>query len=504
MAVQLIFDHVLLDRPLPPSQLFLESLFSGGKVSALVAFSLCIIAIAILRGLFSYAQLYVTSALGLSLVHSLRRELFVHLQRLSISFHNRNRSGELLTKLTNDTNTLKDVFTDSGLTLTAHSLTLICMFAIMFTLNWKLSLIVLASFPVLLLILLRLYRKVKKSARRQRRREGKISSRVSELLRAVLQVQALGGEKYEEERFASESAQTLEESIRNARMEGTATRMIEVITAAGRWLVILYGSLQVLDGHMAPGDILIFVSYVGTMYKPIRQLTRISMQFSRANVSAERLTELLETEPEIQDSPEAVEARGLRGEVVFDHVTFGYEDGKAILKDLSFRIAPGQQVALVGPSGAGKSTIVSLIMRFYDPQQGSVSVDGTNVKNYQYQSLRREIGVVLQGSVLFGASIRENISYGKSEATAAEIEAAARAANAHEFISELPAGYDTEIGERGSTLSGGQQQRIAIARAIIRNAPILILDEPMTGLNVESEATVRDALKRLMAGKSSW
>jgi ABC-type multidrug transport system fused ATPase/permease subunit len=253
---------------------------------------------------------------------------------------------------------------------------------------------------------------------------------------------------------------------------------------------------------MAPGDILIFVSYVGTMYKPIRNLTKFSMKFSRANASAERITEILETEPEIQDSPNAVEARGLRGEVVFDHVTFGYEDGKSILKDLSLRIAPGQQVALVGASGAGKSTIVSLIMRFYDPQEGAVLVGGLNIKNYRYQSLRREIGVVLQDSVLFGATIRENISYGKPDATPAEIEAAARAANAHDFISELPSGYDTDIGERGCTLSGGQQQRIAIARAIIRNAPILILDEPMTGLDVESEAAVREALQRLMAGKS--
>lgn len=318
---KLIFDHVLLDRKIPPSQFFLESLFTGGKVSALVALPICILAIAALKGLFSYSQLYVTSALGLSLVHRLRCELFVHLQRLSISFHNRNRSGELLTKLTNDTNTLKDVFTESGLVLAVHLLTLIGMFAMMFALNWKLSLVVFATFPVLLLVLSRLYRKAKQSARRQRRQEGKTSSRVSELLRAVLQVQALGGEKYEEERFATETVQTLEETIRNARREGTATRTIEVVTAAGTWVVILYGSLQVLDGHMAPGDILIFVSYVGTMYKPIRHLTKISTKFSRANVSAERITEILETEPEIQDSSNAIKARDLRGEVVFEDVT---------------------------------------------------------------------------------------------------------------------------------------------------------------------------------------
>ena len=236
------------------------------------------------------------------------------------------------------------------------------------------------------------------------------------------------------------------------------------------------------------------------MYKPIRNLAKLSTKFSKATVSVERIAEILEIEPEIQDDPHAVEASNLKGEIVFDNVSFDYGEGKEVLKEVSFTISPGQRVALVGASGAGKSTIVSLLLRLYDPQEGCIAIDGLNIKNYRRESLRGEIGVVLQNSVLFGTTIRENIAYGKPDASLEEIVAAAKAANAHDFILELENGYDTIIGERGATLSGGQRQRIAIARVIIRNAPILILDEPMTGLDVESESKVRDALNRLMAG----
>jgi ABC-type multidrug transport system fused ATPase/permease subunit len=324
------------------------------------------------------------------------------------------------------------------------------------------------------------------------------------MLSAVSLVQAFGREQYEEERFEMESVQTLEESIQTARMEAAAVRSVEMISAVGAWAVILFGSLQVLKGRMTPGDILIFASYLTSMYKPIRNLAKLSTKFSKAMVSAERVAEILDLEPAIQDDPHAIEARHLKGEIVFENVSFDYGDGNSILKDVSFTISPGQRVVLIGASGAGKSTIVSLILRLYDPQKGSIAIDGVNIRNYQRDSLRRAIGVVPQNSVLFGTTIRENIAYGKLDATMEEIVAAAKAASAHDFISELEHRYETVIGERGATLSGGQQQRIAIARAFIRNAPILILDEPMTGLDAESEAKVREALKRLMVGKTCF
>ena len=500
--LKIIFDYVLLDQRLPPALSFLGGVLQHGKVPALALISLAIVLIALLKGLFSYAQLHITSRIGYQMVYSLRRQLFVHLQRLSLSFHNRARSGELLIKVTGDTNTLKDVFVESALAVVGYLLTFFGMFAVMFALNWNLSLIVLATLPVLFYTLSSLYRKIKTSAKRQRRSEGRMVSRISEILMAVSVVQAFGRERYEEDRFETESGQTLEDSIRTARVEASATRTVEIITAVGTWAVILLGCLQVLEGRMTPGDILIFASYTTNLYKPIRGLARLSARASKAMVSAERIAEILEIEPEIQDSAQAVDASHLKGEIVFEDVSFDYGNGKSLLTNVSFTISPGQTVALVGPSGAGKSTIANLLVRFYDPQQGRILIDGTDIRQYKLASLREQIAVVLQESVLFCTTIKENIAYGKLDATMEEIVAATNAANAHDFILELEREYDTVIGERGDTLSGGQRQRIAIARALIRNAPILILDEPMRGLDVESEMAVREALKRLMAGKT--
>ena len=500
--LKIIFDNILLDKPLSPILSFLGGLLQSGKVFSLVLISMAIVVIAFMQGMFTYSQHYITLRIGYQMVYALRRELFAHVQRLSLSFYNRSKSGELLTRMTADTHVLKDSFGESALAFTSHILTITGIIAIMFAMNWKASLIVMLTIPVLFYAIYNLYKKVKASAKKQRKKEGKIASRISEIISSVVLVQAFSQERLEQERFDTESTETLEESIRTARMEAAATRVVEIISALGVCAVILFGSLQVLNGLMTPGDVLIFVSYVNSIYKPVRQLAKISMKFSKAMVSAGRISEILEVEPEIQDDPNAIEASNLKGEIVFDKVGFNYGDGRGVLQDVSFAISPGQRVALVGPSGSGKSTIVSLILRLYDPQEGSILIDGENVRKYRRESIRRQIGVVLQESILFWATIRENIAYGKPDATMDEIIAAAGAANAHDFIMELEDGYDSLIGERGATLSGGQRRRIAIARAIIRNAPILILDEPMTGLDVKSEEKVKEALDRLMEGKT--
>ena len=500
--LKIIFDYILLDKVLPASLAFFTGILQNGKVFVLVLLSLSIVLVALLGGLFSYGQIYITSRIGYQIVHTLRRDLFVHLQRLSLSFHTQARSGELLTKVTSDTNTLKDVFTESLLTVIVQLLTLIGMFVVMFMLNWKLSLIVLTTFPVMFYALCYLYREIKDSARRQRHKEGRIAARISEILTAVSLVQAFGREKYEGERFETESAQSLDEGIRTARMEAAATRAVELISAAGVWAVILFGSLQVLNGRMTPGDILIFATYVNHVYRPIRQLVRQSTKFSKAMVSAGRIAEILEMEPEIEDAPHAIHASNLQGEIVFQDVAFDYGDGKGILKHTSFTISPGERVALTGVSGAGKSTIVSLILRLYDPQAGAIFIDGVNVKDYQRESLRREIGVVLQDALLFGATIRDNIAYGKPDATQEEIERAAWQAHAHDFIMALPDKYETVLGERGVTLSGGQRQRIGLARALVKHPSILILDEPTSAVDAESESLIWDAVERLQQGRT--
>jgi ATP-binding cassette subfamily B protein len=503
--LKLLFDYVLLDNPLPSYLSFLGGMFQGGKVLPLVVLSLTVFLIALLTAAFAYLQVYLTSRIGNELVYAVRRRLFAHLQRLSLSFHDQARSGQHMTKIVSDTNTMKDVFTDSALTSAAQLLTLVGMFVVMLFLDWRLALIVMATFPLLAGTLLYRYRNAKSSSKRQRKKEEEIATRISEVMTTVPLVQAFGRERHEQERFESESAEYLEESIRNARIEAIATRAVMVISALGLASVILYGSLQVLAGRMTPGDLLIFAGYAQTMYRPVRQMAKLSTRFSKAMASAERIGEILEVEPEIQDKPDAVEVTDLKGEVVFEDVSFDYgENGTGVLKGVSLAVRPGQRVALVGPSGAGKSTLVSLILRLYEPQEGSIRIDGIDIRDYKRKSLRRQIGIVLQDSVLFGTTIKENIAYGKLDASMEEIIDAARAANAHDFITELEDGYETVLGERGDTLSGGQRQRIAIARAVIRGTPILILDEPMTGLDVESEAKVQEALDRLMSGKTCF
>ena len=500
--LKLILDHGILDKPLPHFLGFLHSMVEGSKVMLVVGASCAIVLIALFGGLFSYSQIFITSSIGYKMVYALRRELFAHLQRLSLSFHNHARSGDLMTKIAGDTNTLKDVFAESILKFSSQALEVFGMFAIMFALNWKVSLIPLATMPFLCFSLFHLYRKTKASVKKQKRQEGKVASRMTEVLSAIPLVQAYAREKYEEEKFDTVTAETLQESIRIARLEAAATRSSQIITALGTAVAVLFGALQVLHDRMLPGELVLVVAYLNNLYKPLRGLAKLSTDFSKAMASADRISEVLDLEPEIQDRPEAIEVDSLLGEIVFDKVSFDYGGGKEVLKEVSFALAPGQRVAVVGVSGAGKSTIVSLLLRLYESQAGAIFVDGINIQQFRRESLRRQIGIVFQHSILFGATIRENIAYGKPEASLEEIVSAARSANADEFIRELEDGYDSVIGERGATLSGGQQQRIAIARALIRNAPILILDEPMTGLDVESEAKVREALDRLMAGKT--
>jgi ATP-binding cassette, subfamily B, bacterial len=501
--LKLVFDQILLDKPLRPFLGFLSAWVYAGSVAGLAALSIALVLIAFFTGVFAYWQLFITSRIGYQIVYRLRGEMFEHLQRLSLSFHNRARTGELMSKITTDTNTLKDVYSEYLVTFATHILTVAGMFAIMLALNWKLALIVAITFPVLSWSLFQVLRRVKKSAKKQRANEGELAARVSEILMAVNLVQAFGRERHERERFETESAQSMEESIRAARMEAAATRLVEIVSSFGTALVVAFGGWQVLRGALTPGDLLVFTSYIANMYKPVRAMARLSARISRASASVDRISEILEIEPEIQDAPDAVEAKHLRGEIVFENVSFGYDPGKPILKNVSFRVPAGKRVALVGSSGAGKSTIANLILRLYDAVEGRVLIDGVDVRQYQKESLRREIGVVLQDTVLFGISVRENIAYGKPDAGDEEIERAAREVHAHDFIGRLPEGYDEVLGEGGGTLSGGQRQRICLARALIKRPSILIMDEPTSAVDSDSEALIRDAVRHLQQGKTT-
>ena len=500
--LKLIIDNVLLGKSLPHSLRSLETFFVDDKVWTIVAVASLLILISAVKGFSVYAQTSITSRIGYRIAHALRGELFSHLQCLSLTFHKKSRAGELLTKVTSDTNSVRDAFSEFALTLVTEVLTLAGMIVIMFAMNVELSLVVLATFPLLAVISVYRFRRIRDSARKVRKAEGNLASRVSETLHAIATVKAFGRERYETERFETESSATLQESIRTARLEAASSRAADMVNAVGTFAVLVFGSLQALRGQITPGSVLIFVSYMNSLYVPIRTLAKLSAKLSRAFVCAGRISDILGIEPEVADRPGALAANGLRGNISFRDVSFAYGSSRPVLRNISFDISAGQKVALLGPSGAGKSTIVSLILRLYELECGEILIDGIGVKDYQRESLRQQIGIVMQDTVMFGATIRENIAYGKVEATTEEIISAAKAANAHEFICKLEDGYDTVIGERGGTLSGGQRQRIAIARAFVRNAAILVLDEPMTGLDVENEAAVRNALQRLMRGKT--
>ncbi len=499
--IKLIFDVILAPQAKPG---FLDhlALLGGNAGTLLAALALSVLLIAVLAGLFRYGEAYLTASVGQKVVAAIRWQLYRHIQRLSHSFHDAHHSGDLLVRLTGDIGMLRELMVGSVLFVSENLLVLFGMVAIMFWMDWQLTLVALGILPVLTLVALQFSGKIKKATQKQRRKEGQIAGLISETISAIAVVQAFAREQYESERFSSQNKASVKADLKAKRLEANLNRLVEVILAVGTCGVLWLGVKRVLGGILTPGDLLVFVAYLASMYKPIRKLAALTNRIAKASACGERIISILETEPEIADAPDAIVAPHFRGAVAFEGVDFWYHPGEPVLNGVSFTVNPGERVALVGPSGVGKSTIANLLLRFYDPTRGRILIDGTDIRRYTLASLRDQIAVVLQEAVLFGATIRDNIAYGKLDATLEEIVASAKAANAHDFILELEKGYDTAVGERGGTLSGGQRQRIAIARAIIRNAPILILDEPMAGLDVESEVKVREALKRLIAGKT--
>ena len=500
--LKIVVDHVIGGRT-APAWLTAAPWIGGDRVALLDTVVVAGILIATIGAVGSFAERYLSTAVAQRVAHGVRRALYHHVQRLSLSFYSRARTGDMVVRLTSDIDAVQELVASALLGIVLDVLTLGGMLGVMLWLDWRFTLAALSVAPLLFAVVYRLTRRIKRTAREVKRQESAMASVVQEAVAAARVVKAFGREAYEEARLDRESLESVDVALRARSVKARLASMVDVLVAVGTGLVLLVGARLVAGGTLTTGALLVFVLYLGRMYKPMKDLAKMTDTLSRAAVAFERIGELLRTESQVVDRPAARAAPRLRGEIDLDDVTFGYEPGRPVIHGASLHVEPGQSAALVGPTGGGKSTILALIARFHDVWGGAVRVDGRDVRDYTLESLRDQTAFVLQEGVLFRGTIAENIAYGRTDATPAEIRAAARTANADEFIMAMPAGYDTVIGERGETMSAGQRQRIAIARAMIRAAPILLLDEPSAALDPESEALVFEAVRRLTRGRTS-
>jgi len=502
--LKIVLDSVLRPRPVHGWLNHLIQYTAGDDKFAILKFACAaVLGIAILDAVSSYTEKYFTTSVGQWITHDLRRTLYSRIQQLSLAYHDEKRSGDLISRVTSDIDAIQSFINTALLGAMINLITLVGMIGVMFYLNWRFTLIALSVAPVLFLVVYTYTRRIKQASREVRKKEGEIVSVIEEVLSSIRVVKAFAREDYERRRLEEESLESVEIGLRARGLKAKLSPLVDIIVAVGTCLVLWFGARLVLSGSLSPGSLVVFILYLGKMYKPMQELSKMTDAYSKALVGYERIQEVLETDKEVKDAPRAIRAPRFKGKIEFEHVDFYYTPENPILKDVSLTIEPGKLVALVGPTGAGKTTIISLIPRFYDPVSGVIKIDGADIKRFRQKSLRQQISFVLQETVLFHAPIWQNIAYGKPEASKDEILRAAEQANAHEFIEKLPEGYDTILGERGMTLSGGQRQRIAIARAIIRDTPMLILDEPTSGLDAVSEKLVFEALDRLMEGKTS-
>ena len=504
--IKIVVDNIKSSNKIPSGLGEIITKLFGQNHYAVLNFAVAAVAvIAIVGAVSAYFEKYLTTSVSQWVGHDLRRTLYHHIHRLSLAEHDETRTGDLITRVTSDIGVVQDFITSALLGILVNVITLLGMIGVMFYLNWRFTLIALSVSPVLFTVVYYYTRRIKKASREVRKKESELLSLVEEVLTSIRVVKAFAREEYEQKRFESESLENVEAGLEARSVKAKLAPVVEVLVAIGTCLVLWYGARLALSDQLSTGTLIVFLLYLGKMYKPMRDLSKMTDTVSKAMVGYERIQEVLEIESRVQDELHARQAPKFKGQIEFTQVGFNYggDTEKQILKDISFKIEAGQVAAFVGPSGTGKTTLVSLIPRFYDPVSGHIGIDGTDIRRYRLRSLRDQISFVLQDTLLFRATIWENIAYGKPGASPKEIKRAAELANAQEFIEEMPEGYDTMVGERGVTLSGGQRQRIAIARAVIRDTPILILDEPTVGLDAASEQSVIEALDKLMKGRTS-
>jgi subfamily B ATP-binding cassette protein MsbA len=500
--LKLIVDNVLGGQPLPPA-LAGWAVFGTDAIGVLNAAVLAVMVITALGAIGGYTQKYLATAVGQRVMFDLRGRLYHHLQQQPLAFFERRRTADLVLRLTSDMDATQDFFSSALLGIAMDLLMLAGMLAIMLYLDWRFTLLALAVAPLLFLAVYRRTHRIKDAARDVKRHESALASLAQESLTAIRTVRAFGREAHEEARLGHASHNAMEAALRARSLKAALPALVDLIVAAGTCMVMLVGVRLVLSGQITSGTLIVFVLYLGKLYRPMKNLARMTDAISRSAVAFERVRELLDTPAPSADARGARPAPPLKGRIELRHVHFAYQPGAPVLQGVDLTVDAGQRVAIVGATGSGKSTLLSLLLRLHEPGSGSIAIDGHDIRRFTARSLRSQISVVPQEPVLFHAPVWENIAYGRPGATRDEIVRAARVANADGFIARLPHGYDTVVGERGETLSGGQRQRIAIARAVLRGAPILLLDEPSSALDPESEALVFDAVERLTEGCTS-
>ncbi len=497
--LKIIIDNVLGDKP---AGWGLADALS--RDSLLIAACAGMIVIYLLLGGITLLNNYTTIRIGQRMVNDLRRDIYSHLQRLSLAFHSRRQVGDLMYRVTADTYAIQSL-TMNGVFPIVTAVALLCgMFFVMIKIDWRLTLLALSVCPALFVTISILSRKITSAATIAREQESEVYSVVQRAMSAMRIIQAFTKEEEEHRKFMTASHQSLDASLRLYTLQTFYSGVINVVMALGTAFVVYVGARHVLSGELTVGEIVVFTTYLASLYAPINTISQTWGLIQGAKVGVQRVFEILDVERDLKDGTVTFPETGAKGELVWKDVGFHYVERQPVLKNINLHVKPGQKVAIVGPTGVGKSTLVSLIPRFYDAREGRILIDGRDVRDYQLKSLRSQIGMVLQPPLVFPVTVRENIAYGRPDATDREVEAAARLARIHDSIASLPKGYETVVGEQGATLSEGERQRITIARAILRDAPILILDEPTSSVDAETEAFIMEGLNKLTEGRTTF
>ncbi|MFP4498346.1 MAG: ABC transporter ATP-binding protein [Vulcanimicrobiota bacterium] len=486
--IKILMDDVLIKKDLEELKLFMILIFAS----------------AVLKGFFMYGQGYFLSFAGQKAVKSLRDDVYRHIQNLSVPFFEKWQAGQIMYRVITDINLMTEIFTNGLTNFFADVAIFIFALGMMFYLNWKLILVAFISSPIIALVMRHFGNLIQKHVSRMQNRISDLNSIMQENINGIKVIKSFNSEEYENNRFSRINNEAFHSVMKSIQFKLTQAPIVEFIGTIGVLIIIGFGSYQVATGRLTTGELVAFIAYMLIATTPINRSSNTYADFRKAMVSAARVFELLDIEEKLEDAPDAVELEEIKGLIEFRDVKFSYDENNPVINGISFHARPGEMIAIVGPNGAGKTTLVNLIPRFYDLTSGSITVDGTGLKEIKIASLRSHIGMVLQETILFSGTIRENIAYARPEVPLEQVEKAARIANAHDFVTELPDGYDTLVGERGVGLSGGQKQRISIARTILRNPRILIMDEATSALDQKSEAQLQEALEHLMEGRTTF